>query len=162
MRVTQIFGKTLRQDSAETENVSHRLMIRAGMIHQVATGVYSYLPMAYRSLRKIEEIVREEMDAASGQEVRMPVLQPLELWEETGRDLAFGQTLFRLSDRRERDLVLAPTHEEIITQMVKANVGSYRDLPIVLYQIQTKFRDEPRSRGGLVRAREFEMKDAYS
>ena len=162
MRTTQLFGKTLRQDPAEAETASHRLMLRAGMLHQVAAGVYAYLPLAYRSLRKIEQIIREEMDAAGSQEVKMPALQPLEFWEETDRAAAFGENLFRLKDRRDRELVLAPTHEEVITQMVRANVSSYRDLPLILYQIQTKFRDEPRPRAGLIRVREFDMKDAYS
>ena len=162
MRVSHLFGKTLRQDPAEAETASHRLMLKAGLMHQVAAGVYAYMPLAWRSLRKIEQIIREEMDAAGGQEVHMPALQPVELWQESGREAAFGQNLFHLKDRRERDLVLAPTHEEVITQMVKANVSSYRDLPLILYQIQTKFRDEPRPRAGLIRVREFTMKDAYS
>jgi len=132
------------------------------MIRQVAAGVYSYLPLAWRALKKIENIIREEMDKAGGQELMMPVLQPLELWQETGRDLAFGQGLFTLSDRRDRKLALGPTHEEVITELVKYNVQSYRDLPLLLYQIQTKFRDEPRPRAGLIRVREFTMKDLYS
>ena len=162
MRVSQLFGKTLREHPAEVETASHRLMLRAGMLHQVAAGVYAYMPLAHRSLRKIEQIIRDEMDAAGSQEVKMPALQPLELWEETERAAALGEVLFRLKDRRDRDLVLAPTHEEVITQMVRANVESYRDLPLILYQIQTKFRDEPRPRAGLIRVREFDMKDAYS
>jgi prolyl-tRNA synthetase len=147
---------------AEAEIASHRLLLRAGMIYQVAAGVYSYLPLAWRSLRKIEAIIREEMNKVGGQELMLPVLQPLELWKETGRDQAFGKSMFSLLDRRERPLVLGPTHEEIITQMVNRNVQSYRDLPKLLYQIQTKFRDEPRPRAGLVRVREFIMKDLYS
>jgi prolyl-tRNA synthetase len=157
-----MFGKTLRNDPAEAELASHRLMLRAGMIYQVSAGVYSYMPLALRSLRKIEQIIREEMDAAGGQEVMMSALQPLEFWDESGRSAAMGSELFRLNDRRERALVLAPTHEELLTYMVKANVHSYRDLPLIIYQIQTKFRDEPRPRGGLIRVREFDMKDAYS
>jgi prolyl-tRNA synthetase len=160
--MTRLFGKTLREEPAEAETASHRLLLKAGMIRQVASGVYSYLPLAWRSLRKIEGIIRQEMDAAGGQEVRMPVLHPMELWEESGRKDAFGQSLFTLEDRRERPLVMAPTHEEVFTLMVKANVHSYRDLPQLLYQIQTKFRDEARPRGGLLRVREFDMKDAYS
>jgi prolyl-tRNA synthetase len=160
--MTRFFGKTLREEPAEAETVSHRLLLKSGMIRQVASGVYSYLPLAWRSLRKIEGILRQEMDAAGGQEVRMPALHPLELWEESGRAEAFGQTLFTLKDRRDRPLVMAPTHEEVITLMVKANVQSYRDLPQLLYQIQAKFRDEARPRGGLLRVREFDMKDAYS
>jgi prolyl-tRNA synthetase len=132
------------------------------MIMQVAAGVYSYMPLGWRALRKIENIIREEMDRAGGQELAMPVLQPVELWQETGRDQAFGKGLFTLLDRRERTLVLGPTHEEVLTQMVSHHVQSYRDLPKLLYQIQTKFRDEPRPRGGLIRVREFTMKDLYS
>ena len=162
MRVTQLFGKTLRDDPAEAELVSHKLMIKAGMIYQVGTGLYAYLPLAWRSLRKIEQIIREEMEAAGGQEVRLSIVQPQEIWDESGRTEAYGPDLFRLNDRRDRPLVLAPTHEELLTNMVKANVLSYRDLPLLLYQIHTKFRDEPRPRGGLIRVREFDMKDAYS
>ena len=162
MRLSKLFGKTLREEPAEAELASHRLMLKAGLIYQVSSGVYSYLPLAWRSLRKIEQIIREEMDAAGGQELRLSVLQPRELWDESGRAEAYGPDLFTLADRRDRPLVLAPTHEELLTTMVKANVHSYRDLPLVLYQIQTKFRDEPRPRGGLIRVREFDMKDAYS
>ena len=162
MRFSQLFGKTLRQVPSEADSISHQLLVRAGMIHQVAAGVYSYLPLGWRVLRKIENIIREEMDRAGGQELMMPVLQPLELWEETGRHLAFGKTMFSLRDRRDRTLFLGPTHEEVITDLVRHNVQSYRDLPRLLYQIQTKFRDEPRPRGGLIRVREFSMKDLYS
>ena len=162
MRFSRLISKTMRTEPAEAETASHRLMLRAGMISQVASGIYSYLPLAWRSLRRIESIIRQEMDAAGGQEIRMPVLQPLELWEETGRRGAFGDNLFTLDDRRGRPMVLAPTHEEVITNIVRSNVQSYRDLPAILYQIQTKFRDEPRPRAGLIRVREFDMKDAYS
>ena len=162
MRVSKLFGKTLRDDPAEAELDSHRLMLKAGIIYQVASGVYSYLPLAWRSLRKIEQIIREEMDAAGGQEVRLSVLQPLELWKQSGRAEMMGENLMTLRDRRDRELVVAPTHEEVLTNIVKANVNSYRDLPQVLYQIHTKFRDEERPRGGLLRVREFDMKDAYS
>ena len=157
-----MFGATLRDDPAEAELASHRLMVKAGLIHQVSSGIYSYMPLALRSLRKIEGIIRDEMDAAGGQELRMSVLQPRELWQQAGRDEEYGPDMFRLEDRRERPLVLAPTHEELLTTIVRANVNSYRDLPVTLYQIQTKFRDEPRPRGGLIRVREFDMKDAYS
>ncbi len=157
-----MFGATLRDDPAEAELASHRLMLKAGLIHQVSSGIYSYMPLALRSLRKIEGIIRDEMDAAGGQELRMSVLQPRELWQQAGRDEEYGPDMFRLEDRRERPLVLAPTHEELLTTIVRANVNSYRDLPVTLYQIQTKFRDEPRPRGGLIRVREFDMKDAYS
>ena len=162
MRFTQLVGKTMRTEPAEAETASHRLMLKAAMISQVASGVYSYLPFGWRALRKIENIIRQEMDSAGGQEMRMPVLQPADLWEETGRKAAFGDNLFTLQDRRGREMVLAPTHEEAITNIVRANVQSYRDLPIILYQIQTKLRDELRPRGGLIRVREFDMKDAYS
>ena len=162
MRLSNLFGKTLRQTPAEAENISHQLLLKAGMINQLAAGVYSYLPLALRALQKIETIIREEMNTAGGQELQMPVLQPLEMWQTTERDLAFGKGLFTLGDRRERALVLGPTHEEVITDLVRSNVQSYRDLPLLLYQIQTKFRDEPRPRGGLMRVREFGMKDLYS
>ena len=162
MRLSKLFGKTLRQTPAEADNISHQLLLKAGMINQLAAGVYSYLPLALRALQKIETIIREEMNAVGGQELQMPVLQPLEMWQTTERDLAFGKGLFTLGDRRERALVLGPTHEEVITDLVRSNVQSYRDLPLLLYQIQTKFRDEPRPRGGLMRVREFGMKDLYS
>jgi prolyl-tRNA synthetase len=162
MRLSKLFGKTQREIPAEAETASHQLLLRAGMIAQVAAGVYSYLPLAWRALKKIENIIREEMDAAGGQELMMPVLQPLELWQETGRDQAFGKGLFTLCDRRDRNLCLGPTHEEIVTKLVSQYVRSYRDLPLLLYQIQTKFRDEPRPRAGLLRVREFTMKDLYS
>ena len=157
-----MLSKTLRQEPGEADAASHRLMLKAGMLTQVAAGVYAYLPLALRSIRKIEGIIREEMDAAGGQEVRMPALQPVEIWRQSGREAAFGDNLFRLEDRREREMVLAPTHEEVVTQLVRANVSSYRDLPLLVYQVQTKFRDELRPRAGLMRGREFDMKDAYS
>ena len=162
MRISRLVTRTLRDDPPEAETASHRLMLRAGLIQQVAAGVYAYLPLAWRSLQKIEQIVREEMDAAGSQELRMPALQPMELWEQSGRAAAFGDNMFSLEDRRGRPLALAPTHEEVVTNIVKGNVQSYRDLPVILYQMQTKFRDEPRPRAGLVRVREFTMKDAYS
>jgi prolyl-tRNA synthetase len=162
MRISKLFGKTQKETPAEAETTSHRLLLRAGMIHQVAAGVYSYLPLGWRVFQKIVGIIRDEMDKAGGQELMMPVLQPLELWQETGRDKAFGKGLFTLTDRRERRLVLGPTHEEVVTLLASRNVQSYRDLPLLLYQIQTKFRDEPRPRGGLIRVREFSMKDLYS
>ena len=162
MKFSQLISKTMRTEPTEAETASHRLMLKAGMISQVASGVYTYLPLAWRSLRKIEFIIREEMDAAGGQEIRMPVLQPVELWEETDRLAAFGDNLFTVQDRRGRPLVLAPTHEEVVTNIVRTHVQSYRDLPAILYQIQTKFRDELRPRAGLIRVREFDMKDAYS
>lgn len=162
MRMSRAFGKTLRDDPAEAELDSHKLMLRAGMIHQTMMGVYNYLPLAWRSIRKIEEIIREEMDAEGGQELHLSKLQPIEIWRQSGRDESYGPDMMRLTDRRARLLALAPTCEELLTNIVKANVLSYRDLPVTLYQIQTKFRDEPRPRAGLIRVREFDMKDAYS
>ena len=162
MRFSNLFGKTLRQAPAEAESVSHQLLLRAGMIAQVAAGVYSYLPLGWRVLKKIEQIIREEMDKAGGQELMLPVLQPFELWQQSGRYVSFGKSLFTLKDRKEHKLALGPTHEEVITGLIHRYVQSYRDLPLLLYQIQTKFRDEPRPRGGLLRAREFIMKDLYS
>jgi prolyl-tRNA synthetase len=162
MRISNLFTKTTREAPADADNVSHSLLVRAGMINQLAAGVYTYLPLGWRVLHKIENIVRDEMDRAGGQEVVMPVLQPAELWQQSGRDQSMGDVLFNLADRRERRIVLGPTHEEVITQLAARYVKSYRDLPQMLYQIQVKFRDEPRPRGGLMRAREFIMKDAYS
>lgn len=162
MRLSKLLGKTLRQAPIETESISHQLMLKAGMIHQMASGIYSYLPLGWRALRKVEGVIREELDAIGGQELRMSVLQPLELWQKTGRDTAFGDSLFTLNDRRGREFCLGPTHEEAITNIVVHNINSYRDLPLLLYQIQTKFRDEPRPRGGLLRVREFDMMDLYS
>jgi len=162
MRLSQLFGKTLQQAPAEAERISHQLLLRSGMIAQEAAGVYSYLPLGWRVLRKIEQIIREEMDRAGGQELMLPVLQPLELWQQSGRRASFGQSLFTLTDRKEHKLALGPTHEEVITDLAHRYVRSYRDLPLLPYQIQTKFRDEPRPRGGLLRVCEFIMKDLYS
>ncbi|MGD0353426.1 MAG: proline--tRNA ligase [Dehalococcoidia bacterium] len=162
MRFSNLFGKTLKEIPSEADTASHQLLLRAGMIQQVAAGVYSYLPLGWRVLKKIEQIIREEMDKAGGQELMLPSLQPFELWEKSGRYTAFGKTLFTITDRREHTLVLGPTHEEVITDLVAHFVQSYRDLPLLLYQIQNKFRDEPRPRGGLLRVREFIMKDLYS
>lgn len=164
MRISKLVSKTQREIPAEADTPSHQLLLRAGMISQVAAGIYNYLPLAWRSLRKIENIIRDEMDQAGGQEVFMPTLQPIELWQKSGRDQAFGTTLPALTttDRRERTLVLGPTHEEVVTDIVAHYVKSYRDLPVNIYQIQNKFRDEPRPRAGLIRVREFIMLDAYS
>ncbi len=162
MRMTRLFGRTLREAPSDAEFASHRLLLRGGFVDQLAAGIYSYLPLGWRAKRRAEEIVREEMDRADAEEVLLPAIHPLELWEQTGRDQAFGDTLFVVEDRRSRRLVLAPTHEEVITRLFSGHARSYRDLPVTLYQIQTKFRDEARPRGGLVRVREFTMKDAYS
>jgi prolyl-tRNA synthetase len=162
VRFSQAFIPTLRDDPADAEVVSHRLMLRAGMIRKVAAGIYTYLPLAWRSLRKVEAIIREEMDAAGAQELRMPGVQPAELWHESGRWEVYGRELLRLKDRHERDFCLGPTHEEVITDLVRGEVRSYKQLPLNLYQVQTKFRDEIRPRFGLMRGREFLMKDGYS
>jgi prolyl-tRNA synthetase len=162
MLMSRLFGRTLREVPGDAEHESHQLMLRARLIEQLAAGIYTYLPLGYRALRKVEQIVREEMDAAGGQEVLMPAMQPVDLWEESGRKEAMGETLFTLTDRRERHLALGPTHEEVVVDLFRRNVQSYRELPQLLYQIQTKFRDEPRPRMGLVRGREFGMMDLYS
>ena len=162
MRTSQSLIPTLREDPGEAETASHRLMLRAGMIRKVAAGIYTYLPLGLRVLRKIETIVREEMNRAGAQEVLMPIASPAELWRETGRWDFYGKELLRFKDRHERDFCLGPTHEEVITDLIRREVRSYRQLPLNCYQIQTKFRDEIRPRFGLMRGREFIMKDAYS
>jgi len=162
MRVSETLIPTLREDPGEAEIVSHRLMLRAGMIRKVAAGIYTYLPLGLRVLRKIERIVREEMNRAGAQELLMPVASPAELWRETGRWDFYGKELLRFKDRHERDFCLGPTHEEVITDLFRREVRSYRQMPLNFYQIQTKFRDEIRPRFGLMRGREFIMKDAYS
>jgi len=164
MRFSTLFGRTLRENPSDAELVSHQLSLRAGLIRQLGAGIYSYLPIGWRVLLKIEQIMREEMDAIGGQELVMPVVQPADIWRATGRydAPAPGPALLRFQDRGGHDMVLAMTHEEVATDLARQEIGSYRQLPQMVYQIQTKFRDEPRSRGGLVRVREFTMKDAYS
>ncbi len=162
MRYSKLLIPTLREDPTEAEVVSHRLMLRAGMIRKVTAGIYNFLPVGFRVLSKVAKIVREEMEHAGAQEVLLPALQPAELWQETGRWKQYGKELMRLKDRHDREFCLGPTHEEVITDLVRREVKSYRQLPINLYQIQTKFRDEIRPRFGLMRGREFIMKDAYS
>jgi prolyl-tRNA synthetase len=162
MRCRHLFAPTLRQISGEVEMASHRLLLRAGFVRQLVAGVYSLLPLGLRVMQKIDRMVREEMNAAGAQEVFLPALHPLELWEKSGRAESWGPELMRLEDRNGRPFCLGGTHEEVITTLVGASVRSYRELPFTLYQIQTKFRDDPRPRGGLVRLREFSMKDAYS
>ena len=162
MRCTQTLLATMRETPAEAEIVSHRLMLRAGLVRLLASGLYTWLPLGIRVLRKVEAIVREEMNTAGAQEVLMPAIQPAELWEESGRWSNFGPELLRLKDRHERNFCVGPTHEEVITDIARREVRSYKQLPINLYQIQTKFRDEIRPRFGVMRAREFIMKDAYS
>jgi prolyl-tRNA synthetase len=162
MRMSTLFGLTLREAPSGVKVASHGLLLRAGFIRQLAAGIFSYLPLAKRSIDKIEKILREEMDAAGGQEVSMPVVQPADVWESSGRYSTTGHELVRLSDRRNREMVLAMTHEEIVAGLAASEVNSYQKLPRLVYQIQTKFRDDPRPRAGLIRAREFTMKDAYS
>ena len=161
-RMSRYFLKTLREAPAEAELPSHRLLLRAGLVMPLAAGLYCFTPFGWRAMRRVEELVREEMNRAGAQELRLPALQPVELWERSGRNETFGGVLYRVSDRRERDFVLAPTHEEAVSALAASQVQSYRDLPVTLYQFQQKFRDEPRPRGGLIRLREFCMKDAYS
>ena len=162
MLLSRLFINTLREDPAEAEVASHKLMLRAGMIRQVAAGIFTWQPLGWRVIRKIERIVREEMDAAGAAEIMMPAVQPAELWQSSGRWGIYGPELLRLVDRHERPYCIGPTHEEVVTELVAANVTSWRQLPVNLYQIQTKFRDEIRPRHGVMRAREFIMKDAYS
>ncbi|MDQ7093372.1 proline--tRNA ligase [Desulfosporosinus sp. PR] len=162
MRVSQLLNPTLREVPAEAEIISHQLMLRAGLIRKSAAGIYTYLPLGLRVLKKIETIVREEMDIKGGQEVLMPIVQPAELWQESGRWDVYGEEMFRLKDRHQREFCLGPTHEEIITDLVRGEVRSYKQLPLLLYQIQNKYRDERRPRFGLMRGREFIMKDLYS
>lgn len=162
MRCSELFYPTLREVPSEAEVLSHQLLLRAGFIRKTTTGVYTYLPLANRVLKKIMEIVRQEMDRAGGQEVLMPIIQPAELWQQSGRWDVYGDEMFRLQDRHQRRFCLGPTHEEIITTLVDQDVHSYRDLPLLLYQIQNKYRDEIRPRFGLMRGREFIMKDLYS
>ena len=162
MRMSRLFGKTLRQPPAEAETPSHRLLLRAGMATQVAAGVYAYLPLGWAVMRKIEEIIREEMDREGGQEMLMPSMLPIELYEQSGRDQTMKDILFTLQDGRGRRFALGPTHEELFAEVFKRNVQSYRDLPLLIYQVASKFRDEPRPRGGLIRLRQFIMKDLYS
>ncbi|HJU63463.1 MAG TPA: proline--tRNA ligase, partial [Candidatus Binatia bacterium] len=162
MRWSQTLIPTLKEDPADAEVVSHKLLVRAGFIRQLSRGIYDYLPLSLRVIRKIEAIVREEMDRAGAQELLLPIASPAELWQESGRWELYGKELIRFKDRHERDFCLGPTHEEVITDLVRRMVRSYRELPFNLYQIQTKFRDEVRPRFGLMRGREFIMKDAYS
>ena len=162
MKASKMYLHTLREVPAEAEIASHILLLRTGMVRKLVSGVYGFLPLGFRSLRKIEQIVRDEMDNKGAQEILMSAVQPAELWQESGRWFAYGPELWRLQDRNERDFCLGPTHEEVFTDTVRQNVSSHRQLPFNLYQIQTKYRDEARPRFGLIRSREFIMKDAYS
>jgi prolyl-tRNA synthetase len=162
MRLSKLFFASLRDNPAEAEMVSHRLLVRAGYIRQLGAGIYSLLPLGFRVSKRIEQVIREEMDAIGGQEMEMPVVHPAELWKESGRYAKIGPEMVRFKDRSGRDMVLAMTHEEVVTDLLRDLVKSYRQLPAIVYHFQTKFRDEPRSRGGLIRVREFVMKDSYT
>ena len=162
LRMSTLLLRTLRDDPADAEVASHKLLVRAGFVRRVAAGIYSWLPLGYRTYRKIENIIRQEMDAAGFQEVHFPALLPKDPYEATNRWAEYGPDLFRLQDRKKNDYLLGPTHEEMFTLMVKGEFSSYKDLPLSIYQIQTKFRDEPRPRSGIIRGREFVMKDSYS
>src|SRR5512135_2783321 len=162
MRVSQFFLSTLREAPADAEVVSHKLMLRAGIIRRLAGGIYTWMPLGLRIVRKVETIVREEMNRAGAVELAMPVVQPAELWQESGRWEKYGAELLRFQDRHQRDFLLQPTSEEVVTDLARGELKSYRQLPVHFYQIQTKFRDERRPRFGIMRGREFTMKDAYS
>src|SRR5580704_1456376 len=162
MRLSKTFIPTLREVPSEAETISHKLMLRAGLIRKVAAGIYDWLPAGLRVLKRVEQIIREEMNAVDGQEIWLPMLQPKNLWEETGRWGVYGKELMRLKDRKDAEFCLAPTAEEVVTDLVRKDVRSYRALPLMLYQFGVKYRDEIRPRFGVMRAREFLMKDAYS
>src|SRR6185369_6336692 len=162
MRLSRYFLPLLRDDPKEAEIVSHKLMLRAGLIRQASAGIYSWLPLGFKVLHKIEQIVREEQDRAGALELLMPTIQPADLWKESGRYEAYGKEMLRIEDRHEREMLFGPTNEEMITEIFRASVKSYKQLPLNLYHIQWKFRDELRPRFGVYRAREFLMKDAYS
>lgn len=162
MKQSQVLIPTLRENPADAEIKSHQLLLRAGFIRQNASGIYSYLPMARKVLQNIETIIREELEAINAVEMLMPALQQAELWQESGRWYTYGSELMRMKDRHEREFALGPTHEEVVTSLVRDEVKSYKRLPLALYQIQTKFRDEKRPRFGVLRGREFIMKDGYS
>lgn len=162
MLASRLYAPTLRETPADAEVISHQLLLRAGFIRKINNGIYTYLPLAWKVIKKIQEIIREEMDAKGGLELAMPIIQPAQIWQETGRWDVYGKEMFRLKDRHDRDFCLGPTHEELISTLVKMDVSSYRQLPLMLYQIQNKYRDEIRPRFGLMRSREFIMKDLYS
>src|SRR5512137_1644625 len=162
MKISHLFGQTLREAPAEADIASHQLLMRAGFIRPLGAGIFTYLHLAKRSMQKIETILRNEMDRIGGQEISMPVVQPADLWKETRRWYQIGSEMGRFTDRAERDMVLAMTHEEVVADLVRREVQSYKHLPRLIYHIQTKFRDEPRPRAGLIRVREFSMKDSYS
>ena len=162
MKMSKMFFRTLREVPADAETASHKLLVRSGFIQQLGAGIYSLLPFAKRSMEKIENIMREEIDQIGGQEILMPVVNPAEVWKETNRYYEIGSEMSRFQDRKGGDMVLAMTHEEIVADLVRKIVQSYRQLPMLVYHIQTKWRDDPRPRAGLIRVREFTMKDSYS
>ena len=162
MRMSQLFSSTLREVSSDAEVASHQLLLRAGYIRQLASGIFSYLPLAHRAIRKLEDLIRQEIESIGGQEITMPVVHPAEIWQRTGRYYEIGTEMSRFKDKNERDMVLAMTHEEVVAELVSREINSYRQLPKLVYQIQTKWRDDPRPRSGLIRVREFTMKDSYS
>ncbi|MEP6807326.1 MAG: aminoacyl--tRNA ligase-related protein, partial [Chloroflexota bacterium] len=162
MRLSRLFFTSLRDNPAEAEMASHRLLVRAGYVRQLGAGIYSLLPLGFRVSKRIEQVIREEIDAIGGQEMEMPVVHPADLWRESGRYAKIGPEMVRFKDRGGRDMVLAMTHEEVVADLLRDIVKSYRQLPAIVYHFQTKFRDEPRARGGLIRVREFVMKDSYT
>jgi prolyl-tRNA synthetase len=162
MKATQTFLATLKEAPSDAEIVSHQLMVRAGLIRKLSAGIYNYLPLGLKVIRKVENIIREEMNRAGAIELLMPMIQPAELWQETGRWEKMGPELLRIKDRHERDFLIQPTSEEVVTDLARNEIRSYKQLPVNFYQIQTKFRDERRPRFGIMRGREFSMKDAYS
>ena len=162
MKVSQLLGTTLRESSHGTDLVSHDLMVRAGVIRQLGAGIFSYMHLGWRSMRKVEQIIREEMDRIGGVELNMPVVHPAEIWKKTNRYNEIDDSMVRFTDRKESDMVLAMTHEEVVSELARTEISTYKQLPVLIYQMQTKFRDEARSRGGLIRVREFVMKDSYS
>src|SRR5512136_560750 len=162
MRYSKTLLQTYKEDPADADAISHKLMIRAGMVRQLASGLYIYLPTGQRVLAKVNHIIRQEMNAIGGQEITMPVLHPAEIWQQTGRWYDIGDEMFRLKDRTNRDMVLGMTHEEVVAWTAAREIRSYRDLPQIWYQIQTKLRDEARPKGGVLRTREFLMKDSYT
>ena len=162
MRMSRLFSQTLREIPSEAETPGHQLLLRSGYIRQLASGIFSYLPLARRALVKIENIIRDEMNKINGQEVEMPVVHPAEIWQQTGRWYQIGTEMGRFKDKNNRDMVLSMTHEEVVADLVRREIRSYRQLPQLIYHIQTKWRDDPRPRAGLIRAREFTMLDSYS
>ncbi len=162
MKMSRLFSHTLRDNPSAAQITSHQLLVRAGFIQQLAAGIFTMMPLGLRVLQKIEHIIREEMDAIDGQEIKMPVVNPASLWQETGRWFEIGQEIARFKDRADRDMVLAMTHEEVVTDLARKEIQAFSQLPVLVYHFQTKWRDEARPRAGLIRVREFMMKDSYS